>query len=67
MYPDDEYAQYIENKLKDLELKKVLKFLNIILIQNFNSEIEKLNKLFSKKKKFRIKKKMFEDKEDEAI
>ena len=28
-------------------------------------EIEVLNKLFSKKKKFRIKKKMFEDKDDE--
>ena len=64
MYPKNEYLEFVENKLENLDLRNTKVFTYSPNPEVLTGEIEVLTN-YSKKEKFRIKKKMFEDKEDE--
>ena len=66
MFPKNEYTLLIEEKLKNIDFKNAKIFKYNPDPQVLTGEIEKVNKLYTKKKKSRIKKKMLEDKDDEA-
>ncbi len=66
MFPNNQYADLIEKKLKkfDLDNSKIFKYTPDP--QVLTGEIEKLTNYSQRKKNLELRKKMFEDKEDEA-
>ena len=64
LYPKNQYTDFIEKKLKNLNLNNVKQFKYSPNPEVLTGEIEILTN-YSQRKKFRAKKKMFTDKEDE--
>ena len=65
MFPENEYTKFIESKLKKLDLKNIKIFKYSSDPQVLTGEIEILTNYSQRKKKLELRKKMFEDKEDE--
>ena len=65
MYPKNEYQGFIEKKLKKLNLENFKTFTYSSNPQVLTGEIEKLTNYSQRKNNLRLRKKMFEDKEDE--
>ena len=65
MFPNNDYAKLIEKKLSLLELDKIKIFKYSPDPEVLTGEIEILTNYDQRKKKFSIKKKMYEDKDDE--
>ena len=65
MFPKNEYAELIENELKGLDLNNFKVFKYSSNPEVLTGEIEKLTNYSQRKKNLEIRKKMFEDKEDE--
>jgi len=65
MYPKNEYLELIENKLDALNLKNIRKFTYSSNPEILTGEIEVLTNYSQRKRSLELRKKMFEDKEDE--
>ena len=65
MYPENEYLEIIEKKLEDLNLKNVKKFKYSSNPEILTGEIETLTNYSQRKRNLELRKKMFEDKEDD--
>ncbi len=65
MYPKNEYLELIEKKVQSLNLKNIKTFTYSPNPEILTGEIEKLTNYTQRKKKLELRKKMFEDKEDE--
>ena len=65
MYPKNEYLELIENKIQDLNLKNIRTFTYSPNPEVLTGEIEILTNYSQRKKNLELRKKMFEDKEDE--
>ena len=65
MYPENEYLEIIEKKLEDLNLKNVKKFKYSSNPEILTGEIETLTNYSQRKRNLKLRKKMFEDKEDD--
>ncbi len=65
MYPKNEYSDFIEKKIKSLELKNVKTFIYSSNPEVLTGEIETLTNYSQRKRSLELRKKMFEDKEDE--
>ena len=65
MYPKNEYLDLIENKLDDLDLENTKKFTYSSNPEILTGEIEILTNYSQRKRNLSLRKKMFEDKEDE--
>tara|TARA_B100000575_G_C23130196_1_gene655479 strand:- start:1236 stop:2387 length:1152 start_codon:yes stop_codon:yes gene_type:complete len=65
MYPENEYKRIIEEKLNKLNLKNVKKFKYSPNPEVLTGEIEILTNYTERKRSLELRKKMFEDKEDE--
>ena len=65
MYPDNEYLEIIEKKLENLDLKNTKKFKYSPNPEILTGEIETLTNYSQRKRNLEIRKKMFEDKEDD--
>ena len=65
MFPENEYTKFIESKLKKLDLNNIRIFRYSSDPQVLTGEIEILTNYSQRKKKLELRKKMFEDKEDE--
>jgi len=65
MFPKNEYTKFIESKLKKLDLNNIKIFKYSSDPQILTGEIEILTNYSQRKKKLELRKKMFEDKEDE--
>ena len=65
MYPKNEYLELIEKKLKDLNLESMRNFTYSPNPEILTGEIEILTNYSQRKKKLELRKKIFEDKEDE--
>jgi len=65
MYPENEYLEIIEKKLEDLNLKNVRKFKYSSNPEILTGEIETLTNYSQRKRNLELRKKMFEDKEDD--
>jgi len=65
MYPKNEYMELIEKKLKILNLKNIRTFKYSPNPEVLTGEIETLTNYSQRKKNLELRKKMFEDKEDE--
>ena len=65
MYPKNEYLEIIEKKLDKLNLKNVKTFKYSPNPEILTGEIEILTNYSQRKKNLELRKKMFEDKEDE--
>ena len=65
MYPKNQYAKFIEKKLKLLQLDGIQKFTYNPDPQILTGEIEILTNYSQRKKNLDMRKKMYEDKEDE--
>ena len=65
MYPKNEYLELIENKLDALDLKNIKKFTYSPNPEILTGEIEVLTNYTQRKRSLELRKKMFEDKEDE--
>ena len=65
MYPENEYLEIIEKKLDKLDLKNVKKFKYSPNPEVLTGEIEILTNYNQRKKNLEIRKKIFEDKEDQ--
>ena len=65
MFPDDEYAQYIENKLLEMNIKSFKIFKYNTDPKLITSDIEKLTNYSQRKRNLENRKKVLEDKEDE--
>jgi len=65
MYPKNQYSELIEKKLTKLNLNKFKKFKYSSNPQILTGEIEKLTNYAQRKRRLELRKKMFEDKEDE--
>ena len=65
MFPENGYTKFIESKLKKLDLKNIKIFKYSSDPQVLTGEIEILTNYSQRKKKLELRKKMFEDKEDE--
>ena len=64
MYPENEYAKIIEKKLSKLKLNNFQKFKYKPNPQTLTGEIEVLTNYSQRKKNLKIRKKLYEDKED---
>ena len=64
MFPDNEYKDFIEKKIKNINLN-YKKFIYSPNPQVLTGEIENLTNYSQRKKNLRLRKKIFEDKEDE--
>ena len=64
MYPKNQYANLIEDKLKKLKMNNIKKFKYNPDPQVLTGEIEVLTNYAQRKKKLELRKKMFEDKDD---
>ena len=65
MYPKNQYFDLIEKKLTSLELKNIKKFTYSPNPEVLTGEIEVLTNYSERKKRLELRKKMFQDKEDE--
>ncbi len=65
MYPKNEYLELIEKKLESLDLKNIKKFTYSPNPEILTGEIEVLTNYSQRKRNLNLRKKMFEDKEDE--
>ena len=65
MYPKNQYQGLIEKELKDLNLKEIKTFTYSPNPEILTGEIEKLTNYTQRKRNLELRKKMFEDKEDE--
>ena len=65
MYPKNEYLEFIEKKLESLNLKNVKTFTYSPNPEVLTGEIETLTNYAQRKRSLELRKKMFEDKEDE--
>ncbi len=65
MFPENQYAQLIEKKLKNLNLNNLKTFKYNPDPQVLTGEIETLTSYSQRKRNLELRKKMFEDKEDE--
>ena len=65
MYPKNEYLELIEKKLDNLNLKNIKTFTYSPNPEVLTGEIEKLTNYSERKRSLELRKKMFEDKEDE--
>ena len=65
MYPQNNYMELIEKKLDDLNLKNIKKFKYSPNPEILTGEIETLTNYNQRKRNLSLRKKMFEDKEDE--
>ena len=66
MFPKNEYSELIENKLEKLNLGYIKKFQYTPDPQLLTGEIETLTNYAQRKKNLELRKKLFEDKEDDA-
>ena len=66
MYPKNQYASIIERKLKSLDLENIKTFKYNPDPEVLTGEIETMTNYDQRKKNLEIRKKIFEDKEDEA-
>ncbi len=66
MFPKNEYSELIENKLEKLNLGYIKKFQYNPDPQLLTGEIETLTNYAQRKKNLELRKKLFEDKEDDA-
>ena len=65
MYPKNEYSQLIETTIKNLDLKNISLFTYSPNPEILTGEIEILTNYSQRKRNLELRKKMFEDKEDE--
>ena len=65
MYPKNEYMEFVEKKLENLNLKNIKTFTYDPNPEVLTGEIETLTNYSQRKKSLELRKKMFEDKEDE--
>ena len=65
MYPKNEYLMFIEKKLQNLNLKNIKTFTYSPNPEVLTGEIEILTNYAQRKRNLELRKKMFEDKEDE--
>ena len=65
MFPENEYAEFIEKKLKSLNLEKIKVFKYSPNPEVLTGEIEILTNYSQRKKNLELRKKIYEDKEDE--
>tara|TARA_B100001093_G_scaffold517487_1_gene599171 strand:+ start:280 stop:1434 length:1155 start_codon:yes stop_codon:yes gene_type:complete len=65
MYPKNDYLQFIEKKIESLNLKNVRTFTYSSNPEILTGEIETLTNYAQRKRRLELRKKMFEDKEDE--
>ncbi|MEC7099896.1 MAG: ABC transporter substrate-binding protein [Pseudomonadota bacterium] len=65
LFPQNHYAELIESKLKKMNLENVRTFKYNPNPQTLTGEIEKLTNYAQRKKKLELRKKIYEDKEDE--
>jgi len=65
MYPKNEYLELIEKKLQDLNLQNIKTFTYSPNPEILTGEIEVLTNYSQRKRNLELRKKMFEDKEDE--
>ena len=65
MYPKNQYSQLIEKKIKKLNLSKIKTFMYDSNPEILTGEIEILTNYSQRKKSLELRKKMFEDKEDD--
>ena len=66
MYPKNEYLDLIEKKIKNLNLKNIKTFTYSSNPEVLTGEIEILTNYSQRKRNLELRKKMFEDKEDES-
>ena len=64
LYPDNEYLELIENKLKNINFKNLKTFIYNPNPEILTGEIEILTNYTQRKKNLELRKKIFEDKED---
>ena len=65
MYPQNEYLELVEKKLKNLNLKNIKTFTYSSNPEILTGEIEILTNYSQRKRNLELRKKMFEDKEDD--
>ncbi len=65
IYPKNEYLEFIENKLENLEINNFRTFAYSPNPEVLTGEIEDLTNYTQRKRNLELRKKMFEDKEDE--
>ena len=65
MYPKNQYLELIESKLNNIDLKNIKKFTYSPNPEVLTGEIEILTNYTQRKKSLELRKKMFEDKEDD--
>jgi hypothetical protein len=65
MYPENEYLQIVKDKVQKLNFKNIKIFTYNSNPEVLTGEIEKLTNYSQRKKNLQLRKKMFEDKEDE--
>ena len=65
MYPKNDYLELIEKKIEDLNLNKVKKFVYSSNPEVLTGEIEILTNYSQRKRNLELRKKLFEDKEDD--
>ena len=65
MYPENQYLDLIEKELKNLNLTDIKTFTYNSNPETLTGEIEKLTNYTQRKRNLELRKKMFEDKEDE--
>ena len=65
MYPKNQYSELIEKKIKKLNLNKIKTFVYSPNPEILTGEIETLTNYSQRKRSLELRKKMFEDKEDE--
>jgi len=65
MYPENEYLEIIEKKLENLDLRNTKKFKYSPNPEILTGEIETLTNYSQRKRNLEIRKKLFEDKEDD--
>tara|TARA_E500000178_G_scaffold2782_1_gene2933 strand:- start:3179 stop:4363 length:1185 start_codon:yes stop_codon:yes gene_type:complete len=65
MYPKNEYLNIIEKKLENIDLKNIKTFTYSPNPEVLTGEIETLTNYAQRKRSLKLRKKMFEDKEDE--
>ncbi len=65
MYPKNQYLELIESKLNNIELKNIKRFIYSPNPEVLTGEIEILTNYSQRKKSLELRKKMFEDKEDD--
>ena len=65
MYPENQFLDLIENELKNLNITDMKTFIYNPNPETLTGEIEKLTNYAQRKRNLELRKKMFEDKEDE--